>query len=117
RRDELDVGAERAEEIDLLRRLIARHDDRAAMTAREGHEREPDPGIARGALDDHAAWRKRTGLLGRVDDRERRAVFDAAAGVQVLRLGEDGATGGVRQARNADERRVADRPRKAVANV
>jgi hypothetical protein len=77
--------------------------------------READPGVARGALDDHAAGPQLAAFLGVLDHEERGAVLDRAAGVHELGLAEDRAAGRRGGALQLDQRRVADRGAEIVA--
>jgi len=58
--------------------------------------REPNPRVARCALDDGASRSQLTPFFGILDNVERGAIFDAAAGVLELGFAEDFAAGFVR---------------------
>ena len=60
---------------------------------------------------------RRPSLLGVLDDVERGAVLDRAAGIEELGLAEDRAAGLLGGAAQLDEGRVADRADKTVADV
>ena len=87
------------------------------IAARVADQRQPDPGIAGGALDDRAAGPQQPLLLGVEDDRQRRPVLDRAARIQELALAQDLAAGGVGHLVQAHQRRVADQIDEALANV
>src|SRR5262249_11514040 len=93
------------------------HDDDRAIAARVADERQADPGVAGGALDDDAARPQRAALLGILDDGERRAVLDGAPGVEEFGLAGDRAAGLLRGAAQLDQRRVADGGDETVADV
>src|SRR5207244_12481683 len=54
-----------------------------------GHHGETMAGVARGRLDDRAAGLELAGPFGLLDHGQPDAVLDAAAGVQLLELGQD----------------------------
>src|SRR6185312_13182676 len=112
--DLVDFGTEHLEEPVLLRRLVVRHHDDAAVTARVADVRETDSRVAGGALDDDTARAQLTAFLGIDDDRERCAVFDRAARIHEFGLAEDLAPGLLAQASEPDEGCVTDRSCKAV---
>ena len=64
-----DLGAVGAEERDLLRGHLVRHDEDAPVAAPGGHDREADPGVARGSLDDRRTrassrpWRSASSII------------------------------------------------------
>ena len=113
-RNEAQVGADHAEEVDLLPTLGLGHHDHGAIAARIGHQRDADAGIARRALDDRAAGLEQAAGFGIEDDAEPCAVLHRAAGVHELGLAQDLAAGGLAGAAQADQRRVADRALEAI---
>jgi len=92
------------------------HDDDRAVAAGITDQRQTDAGISGGALDNDPAGPEQPALLGVLDDVKCGAVLDRAAGVQKLCLAKDRAPGLLRGPPQFDQRRVADRPDKAVAN-
>ena len=116
-RDEPQIGAAQQQHVLLFLALRLGHDDDGAVAARIADQREADAGIAGGALDDDAAGLQQAALLGVLDDVERGAILDRAAGVEELGLAEDRAAGRLGGAPQLDQRRVADRADKTVAYV
>jgi len=114
RRHEPQIGADHAQEIDLLAALRLRHDDDRAITQRIAHQGQPDAGVAGGALDDGAAGLENAAPLGVGDDGEAGAVLHRAARVHELGLGENGAAGCRRGAAQMDQRGVADGAEQAI---
>lgn len=88
-----EFGAEQLQRVLLFLALRFRDDDDGAITERLGDQRQPDAGIAGRALDDDAARTKQSLPLCVADDVERGAILDRLAGVQELRLAENGAAG------------------------
>src|SRR5712691_40578 len=117
RRDEPQIDAAQEQHVLFFLALRLGHDDDGAVAARIADKRKTDPGIAGGALDDDPARPKEPALLGVLDDVERRAVLDRAAGVEELSLAEDRATGLLRGAAQLDQGGVADRADKAIADI
>ena len=93
------------------------HDDDRAVAAGVADQRQADPGIAGGALDDDAARPQQTALLGVLDDKKRGTVLDRASGVQELGLAEDRAAGLFRSVARLDQRGVADAADEPVADI
>ena len=87
------IGAHQPQHVHLLLALRLGDHDHGAVAARVADQRQADAGIAGRALDDHAAGPQQALLLGVGDDRQRRAVLDAAAGIQELALAQDLAAG------------------------
>ncbi len=108
-------GAQRAQQRRFLRRLVVGHHDHATVAARIAEMREADAGVARRAFDQRAAWREHAAAFGVVEDAAGGAILDRAAGIQELGLAENLAAGCLAGATQADQRRVADRGREAVA--
>ena len=116
-RDQAQVGADQPEHVLLLVALRLRHDDDGAIAAGIGHQGQADAGIAGGALDDDAAGAEQAAGFGVLDDRQRRAVLDAAAGIEELALAQDLAAGQLGCLVQADQRRVADQVDEAGADT
>src|SRR5690606_38352508 len=102
------LGAERAQQVELLGRLRLGDHDHAAVAACVAHVREADAGVAGRALDDRAARAERAASLRGEHDELRGPVLDRAARVQELRLAEDLAAGFLARAVETDERGIAD---------
>ena len=100
------LGAAQPQHVLLLLALRLRDHDHRAVAARIADQRKADAGVARGALDDHAAGLEHAALLGIEDDVERRAVLHRAAGVEKLGLAKHVATGRLGRSAQADERAV-----------
>ena len=111
------IGAAQAQHVLLFLALRLGHDDDAAVAERVADQRQPDPGVAGGALDDDAARAQQAALLRVLDDEERGAVLDRAAGIEELGLAQDRAAGLFRGAAQPDQRRIADGFDEAVANL
>ena len=116
-RHQAQIGADHAQEVDLLLALRLRHHDDAAIAARVADQREADAGVAGGALDDGAAGLQHAALLGVGDDVEAGAILHRAARVHELGLAQDVAAGGLRGAAQPDQRRLADRRRQVLLPV
>jgi hypothetical protein len=101
------VGTQRLQLQHLLGRHLVRDDehDRIALCARD--QREPEPRVAGGRLDDGAAGLQLAAALGALDHREPDAVLDRAAGILRFELQQQRAGPGI-EPRNLDQRRVAD---------
>src|SRR5439155_3106554 len=95
---------------------LGQHDD-GAVAARIADQRQADAGIAGRALDDDAAGLQQAAFLGVLDDVERGAILDRAPRVQELGLAEDHAPRDLRGAAQLDQRRVAERADKPVADI
>ena len=113
RRAEDDLRAVRAQERLLLRRLLVRHHEDAAVALERGRDRQAVAGVAGRGLDDGPAGPQEAGPLGRLDHRQADAVLHGAARVEHLQLGQEQRPALDRsevagQARDPDERRVAD---------
>src|SRR5205807_9307209 len=93
------------------------HANDGAVTAGIADQRETNPGIAGGALDDDAARAQQPALFGVFDDVEGGAVLDRAAGVEELGLAEDRAPRLLGGPPQLYQRRLSDRADKAVANL
>ncbi len=103
------LGAVRHQHVALVLADLVRADEHAVVAALLGHQRQAHTGVARGRLDDGAAGSQQPLGLGGVDHAHRDAVLDAAAGVEVLDLGEHpGAGVGRGDAAEPDQGGVAD---------
>src|SRR5437588_2388017 len=87
-RDVLDPPAQRLHDLHLLARVAFGHTQNHAVAARDPDERQTDPGVPGGRLDDGRAGSEDAAPLGVQDHAERRAVFDRAAGVHVFDFGQ-----------------------------
>src|SRR5262249_30363354 len=94
-----------------------RHADAGAVTARRAAQRQADAGVAGGAFDYPATRSQQAPFLGVLDDEQRRAVLDRAAGIEEFGLAENCAPRLLGGAPQLDQRRVSDRADKAVANL
>src|SRR5690606_21221592 len=90
----------------LAAHLVRDHEDQPVALARRD-QRETEPGVARGRLDQRRARADRAVALRGLDHRETDAVLDRAAGVLVFELDEELAGAGV-EGGEPYERRVAD---------
>ena len=111
------LGAAQPQHVLLFLALGVGDDDHRTIAKGIADERQSDPGIAGGTLDDDAARFERPPLLGVHDDKKRRPVLHRTAGVEELRLAEDFTTGLLRGSLQPDQGRVADGVDEAVANV
>ena len=91
----------------LLTLRVGDHDD-GAIAARIGDDREADTGVARSALDDHAARLDVAAPLRLEDDLPAGAILDRLAGIHELGLSENDAAGQFRGTIEFDEWRMAD---------
>ena len=85
-----DLGAERAEQHAALVAHGLGHGQDDLVAAGRADHGQGDAGVAAGAFDDGAAGLERTGLLGRVDDRDADAVLHAVGRVVELELDRHG---------------------------
>ena len=88
-RSDDDLGAVGAQQVDLLLAHLVRHHGDHAIALESRGDREARARVAGGRLDDRAAGPQLPLALGRLDHRDRRAVLDRAARVQVLDLGDE----------------------------
>ena len=107
-RGEHDLGAVRAQQVDLLPRHLVRHHRHHPIALEAGGDGQAGAGVARRRLDDRPAGAQAPVALGRLDQGDGHAVLDRASGIEHLELGDQlraqpGADPG-----QADERRVAD---------
>ncbi len=110
-------GAGEPQHVLLFLALRVGDDDHRAEAERVADQSEADAGIAGGALDDDAAGAQLAAGHRVLDDVERGAVLHRLAGIEELRLAENGAAGGFRGTLELDERRVADRLDQIVPDV
>ena len=110
-------GAAEPQHVLLFLALGVGNDDQRAIAARVGDERQPNAGVAGGALDHEAAGLELAALLGLQDHLAAGAVLHRAAGVHELGLAEDGAAGRGRRPFELDQRRVADGLDDTVADL
>ena len=82
------LGAQRPHDRHFFLGKVLRHKQPHFVAAVHADQRQPDAGISRGRLDNRSAGREFSFLLGAPDDPNRRAVFHAAARIQVFQLGE-----------------------------
>src|SRR4029453_19242157 len=101
------LGAHPAQVEHLLLAHLVRDDEDEPVALLGGHEREPEPRVARGRLDERRSRPDRAALLARLDHRETDAILDRAAGVLALELDEQLTGAGIERLQ-PDERRVAD---------
>ena len=107
-RGDLDARTERRERPALVERHLLGHHAHEPVAARARDEREPDARVAGGRLDDRVAGAQDAPALGVEHDRERDAVLDAAARVEVLALDEHRHVEPGRDRPQRHERRIAD---------
>ena len=88
RRADDDTGPVRLEHVALVLPDLVRADEHAAVALALGHDRQPDTGVAGGGLDDRPAGLQLARRLRGLHHAQGDAVLDAAAGVEVLDLGQ-----------------------------
>ena len=119
-----DLGAERAEQGDLLRRDLVGDDEDHLVALDRRRECEADAGVAGRRLDDRPARSELPALLGALDHAERDPILVRSARVQVLELARAGSArarargaGGGRPASSRSGRESSGRcgPRRAEA--
>ncbi len=110
-----DVGPVGAQQVDLFPRHLVGHHEDAAIAANRGGHGQAGARIAAGRFDDRSARLEQALALGGIEHRDCRAIFDAAAGINVLDLGKHEACGAVGDFVELDERRVADRFKRVFA--
>ena len=99
-----ELGAREADHILLFLALGLRDHDDGAKPHRGADQRQPDPGIAGGPLDDGPARPELPARHRVADDPERRPVLDRLAGVHELRLAPDLAARGLGGTAQPDQR-------------
>ena len=104
-----DLGAEGAQRVDLLLRLLVGGGEDAVVALDHRGDGQAHAGVARGALDDRAAGLEPAVALGVLDHLDRHPVLDRVAGVEGLDLGDDlGGDHALGDAVEPHHRRVAD---------
>ncbi len=112
-----DLGAVGAQEVDLLLAHLVRHHRDHAVALQARGDREAGAGVAGGRLDDRAAGLEPAVPLGRLDEPDRDAVLDRAAGVEQLELRDDLGLQAGADAGQSDERRLPDRVEDRVLDL
>jgi hypothetical protein len=87
--DGVDFSAEEPQQVNLALRLRVRHVDDEVVALGAAHMGKSDARVARCAFNDGATWTQQTGLLSVLDDKEGRAVLDAASGILEFGFPED----------------------------
>lgn len=103
-----DFCAKGFEEINFFARLLVGDGEDDFVTAHGGDEGEAHAGVAGSAFDDGAAGFEEAFALGLVDHPDADAIFDGAAGVEVIGFDVDGRLNVFGEAVEADERGAAD---------
>ena len=116
RRDD-DLGAVRAQQVDLLLGHLVRHHGDHAVALQRGGDREPGAGVAARRLDDRPARPQQPVALGGLDQGDRDAVLDRSAGVERLELRDELRTQVPSDPRQPHQRRVADHVEDGVADL
>ena len=107
--DHVELGAERAHQLEaLLGEAVGDHDQRA-VALRAADERDRGAGAAAGVLDDRVARRDEPVPLGALDHRLRHPVLQRAGRVRVLELQPELGAVLRRAVADPNERRVPDR--------
>lgn len=101
----------------LLLRLALGDKNDAVVSAGIADMGEAGAGIARRPFDDGPARLELTALLGLAYNRPSCPALDRPAGIQELRLTEDLISALRREARQGDQRRVADSPTESVDSI
>ena len=89
RRTDHDLGTVGSQQRALLLRLLVGHHEDAPIALDGGCLGEADAGIARGRLNDDAAWLEQPRPLRRLDHRQRDPVLDRSSRIHVLELGHE----------------------------
>ena len=110
-------GAAEPQHVFLFLALGVRNDDQRAIAACGRHDRKPDAGVARSALDHQPAGLEIAALLRLDDHLPAGPVLHRATGVHEFGLAENGAAGQRRRALELDQRRVADGVDDVVADL
>ncbi len=107
--------AERLQQIHFFLGLLVGDGEHQLVAAHRADQREADPGVARGSLDDRAAGLQQALSFGIVDHRDADAVLHRAARIHVIGLDVHfgGESGG--QPVQAHQRRVSDGVENVVA--
>ena len=101
------LGAQRAQMEDLLPRHLVGYDENQLVALLRRHQRQPQPGVAGGGLDDGAAGLEPAVARRGFDHRQPDSILDRAGRILVLELHEQPARAGV-EAGDLEHRRVAD---------
>ena len=104
-----DLGPVHAQQLGPLGGHVVGHHGGEWIALATADHRQRDPGVAGGRLDQRLPGADRSLRLGPVDHRLGDAILDRAGRVAALELGVDADAGARRQARQLDQRRVADR--------
>ena len=92
---------------DLFLAHLIGNDEDELVALLAGHEREPEPGIAGGGLDERAARLQASVVFRRLDHGKRDAILDGTARILALQLQEEFTRPGV-EVVDPNERSVAD---------
>ena len=106
-RRQVERGAVGGHQLPTLDRHRLRHHQHQLVALYRRHHRQPDAGVPRRGLDDHAVLREQTALFGILDHRERDAILDAAPRIRPLEL-HPHVHARIEQAMQTHVRRVAD---------
>ena len=109
-----DLGSVHLQELGALGGDVVGHHGLQRVALATADHRQRDPGVAGGRLEDRLSRRDQALGLGPVDHRLGDAILDRAGRIAALELREDPHPGPRRQARQLDERRVADRLENAL---
>jgi hypothetical protein len=110
------LGSVGAQQLRALAAHPLRQGQDQLVPPRRADHRQRDPGVAARRLDDHRlAGLDQPVALGRVDHRHADPVLHRAPGVEVLELGANLARQALAEAREGDQRRVADDGRRGSA--
>src|SRR5436190_11569912 len=104
-----DLGAEELQEPDALLARVVRDHDAEGVALAPGDHRKRDAGVAGGRLEDRLVLGEVAGPLRGLDHPLRDAVLQGAGRVLALQLGPELDARLRAEARETDERRVADR--------
>ena len=107
-----DLGPIEPQSVLFLLALRLGNDDHRLEAERIGHQRQPDPGIARSAFHNRATGLQRARLHRIMDDKQSRTVLDRLAGIEELRLAPNVTSGELRHPIETDQRRIADSGKK-----
>ena len=104
-----DVGAVRAQQIDLFLRHLVGHYEDASVSANGGGHGKAGARVSAGRFDDGAARLEQSLRLGGVEHRDRRPILHTSAGIHIFDLRKYEALCAVGNLVQLDQRRVADR--------
>ena len=117
RRTNMHLRPHRAQHVHLLLALLAIGGTNELVALDNAREREAHAGVAGRALNDRPSWLELAASLGRFNHRQRHAVFDTVARVEVLRLGPNRTRKILRNRVQSNHRRVANRPQNVFVHV